>query len=174
MALTTAEKSARYRAKDVEAYRARKAEYCRTPEQRKIRTEYMQKWREENREKFNEMCNKSHKRCRLNRTPEERHDQHLKSWYGMDRAEYLQMLEEQGGCAICGTINSRTRSEANFHVDHCHKEHKIRGLLCNRCNTALGWFEKNDIAILAYLQQDLSEAKEVRTPAKSSALKKRY
>lgn len=162
--------SAKYRAKDVEAYRAKKAAYARTPEQREKRREYARKWREENRERFNEMCRISHKRSKLSRTKEERHDLHLKTWYGIDRAEYLEMLENQGGgCAICGSKTAAWNK--SFHVDHCHESHKIRGLLCNVCNTRLGWFEKFYVEAVAYVTQDLTDRKEVRTPSKSKAKK---
>lgn len=32
-------------------------------------------------------------------------------------------------------------------IDHCHKTGKIRGILCSRCNTALGGFN-DDIKLL--------------------------
>lgn len=165
--------SAKYREKDVDAYRAKKAAYARTPEQRAKRTEYMRKWRDENREKFNAMCNESHKRSKLSKTKEERHDQHLRSWYGIDRAEYLETLEGQGnGCAICGAKNAGAGK--SFHVDHCHETHKIRGLLCNNCNTRLGWFEKFFVEAVAYVTQDLSSQKEVRTPSKTATSKRKF
>jgi hypothetical protein len=37
-------------------------------------------------------------------------------------------------------------------VDHCHKTGKIRGLLCTKCNTALGWFETNQEQVQDYLE----------------------
>jgi len=36
-------------------------------------------------------------------------------------------------CTICG-------DETELVVDHCHSTHKIRGMLCNRCNKGLGLF----------------------------------
>lgn len=164
MPMSSAEKSAQYRAKDVEAYRARKAEYAKTPEQREKRRLYLMKWREENRERYNKMCAERHKKAyHYNRTPEERHDEHLRRWYGIDRAEYLQMLEEQDGCGICGVKMKST--DRMFHVDHSHKTGEIRGILCNSCNGKLGWFEKNEVSALVYLTQDLTGRKKVKSTA---------
>ena len=43
-----------------------------------------------------------------------------------------------GGCAICGETKSGHKNTDEMVVDHCHKTKKVRGLLCNRCNTLLG------------------------------------
>jgi len=46
------------------------------------------------------------------------------------------MLREQGGkCLGCGTDQPGAKG---WCIDHCHKSGKVRALLCNRCNTALG------------------------------------
>lgn len=49
------------------------------------------------------------------------------------------MLVRQGGvCAICGgPPDGRWK---RFHVDHCHKTGRVRGLLCRKCNNGLGNF----------------------------------
>jgi hypothetical protein len=41
---------------------------------------------------------------------------------------------QNGACAICGG----GPTAKNFHVDHCHESGRIRGLLCSKCNTAIG------------------------------------
>lgn len=152
MAKSSAEKSAAYRAKDVEAYRAKKREYARTPEQRAKRTAYMAGYREANRESTNESARISHAKVRAGRSSEERHDQHLRATYKIGRKTYLAMLERQGGkCAICGSDTSRWKHR--FHVDHCHLSGLVRGLLCNRCNPMLGWVEPRMKEILNYLKQ---------------------
>ncbi len=58
--------------------------------------------------------------------------------YGITLAEYEQMcLDREFKCDICGT-------QVEFpNVDHCHKTHVVRGLLCNPCNQALGLFKDN-------------------------------
>lgn len=67
----------------------------------------------------------------------------LKHKYGITINEYESLLEQQGGrCACCGveentTLYGHNRS-LNFAVDHCHTTGKVRGLLCNQCNRAIG------------------------------------
>ncbi len=54
--------------------------------------------------------------------------------YGLSRADYAAMLARQGGrCAIC-----RRKPKRRLETDHCHSTGKVRGLLCNKCNTMLG------------------------------------
>ncbi len=66
--------------------------------------------------------------------------------------EYEVLLQRSNGvCEICGspeTIKSRTGTLRPLSIDHCHKTGKIRGLLCHRCNVAIGLF-KEDLDIMA-------------------------
>jgi hypothetical protein len=64
--------------------------------------------------------------------------QQKKSLYGISKEEFLEILSNQSNsCAGCG--DDATGSEYTLHVDHDHYTNEIRGLLCNLCNTALGW-----------------------------------
>lgn len=64
---------------------------------------------------------------------------HLKHEFGLTLEAYDAMLAAQGGvCAICCKPESH-RSTKNLAVDHCHATGKIRGLLCYRCNTLIGY-----------------------------------
>lgn len=60
----------------------------------------------------------------------------------LTREDYEARLKEQDyRCAICRTHISELRKR--LAVDHVHGTKKIRGLLCHRCNPALGLFQEN-------------------------------
>ena len=65
--------------------------------------------------------------------------------YGIEPEDYDRMLEDQKYCcAICNeklVISlSRLKYTHKAVIDHCHTTGKIRGILCARCNQALGLF----------------------------------
>lgn len=63
----------------------------------------------------------------------------LKHLYKITVADYNAMVEKQGGgCAICYTV-----PPYRLFVDHDPKTGRVRGLLCNRCNIALGYAFNN-------------------------------
>lgn len=58
----------------------------------------------------------------------------LKAKFGITIDEYDAMFKAQRGrCAVCGEKYGRT-----LHVDHCHRTNAVRGLLCQKCNMAIG------------------------------------
>lgn len=69
----------------------------------------------------------------------------IKSAYGIT-LEYLKKLlkEQDYRCAICDKPIMKTRDQ---NVDHNHETNKIRGILCLKCNFALGLF-LDDVEIL--------------------------
>lgn len=69
----------------------------------------------------------------------------LKKKYGLSKQECLEMFTSQHGrCIICA--NSFTFSNP-FCVDHDHRTGKVRGLLCRKCNSLLG-FARDDLGLL--------------------------
>lgn len=85
------------------------------------------------------------------------------SKYGMTQEHYHQMLDAQGGvCRICGapppTGGTAPRSRTRLCVDHDHITGKVRGLLCERCNYALGHVG-DDCGILESMISYLRNAK---------------
>ena len=61
---------------------------------------------------------------------------HLRNKFGLTPDEYSGFLAAQGGvCALCSSLPTPGIS---LHVDHDHGTGEIRGLLCVRCNNAIG------------------------------------
>lgn len=60
--------------------------------------------------------------------------------YGITFENYSDLLEKQDHkCAICkATESGNSRTNGNLFVDHCHTTGKVRGLLCSKCNHAIG------------------------------------
>ncbi len=80
---------------------------------------------------------------------------HIKSRYNIDRAEFLRIYDKQDRkCPITlaplriGKDDPLEYGELGV-VDHCHETGKVRGLLPDRINKALGLFEHNP----AYLRR---------------------
>jgi hypothetical protein len=64
----------------------------------------------------------------------------LKKKYGLTVEAYEAMEAAQGGkCFLCGNEHKRRK----LNVDHCHTTGRVRGLLCDKCNLAIGLLEDN-------------------------------
>jgi len=78
-----------------------------------------------------------------------RKDWRLKKRYGVSLDEYQNLLIAQNyQCAICKISSTKTKT---LHLDHCHTSKKPRGLLCYKCNVAIGYFQDSIINIEAAL-----------------------
>lgn len=89
-------------------------------------------WNRDNKERIraytNEPANKDRARNR-----------HYLANYGISLAEYERILMDQGGtCACCGKPPPASGRRKRLAVDHCHTTGKVRGLLCDGCNTGIG------------------------------------
>ena len=86
----------------------------------------------------------THKRARLKR-------------YGLTFESYADMVVAQGDkCAICGSSEKRGAGD-RWHVDHCHKTGRTRGLLCGLCNTGIGQMQDDPARLRAaanYLERN--------------------
>lgn len=71
-------------------------------------------------------------------------NQRLRSSYGITLEEYQRMHGAQNGrCAICG----EPEVGKQLAVDHDHVTDRVRGLLCQQCNMALGKFRDNPVVL---------------------------
>jgi hypothetical protein len=56
--------------------------------------------------------------------------------YGLTQDRFHEILRDQGSaCPICTDALAEL---SKIHVDHCHDTGRVRGLLCGRCNQAIG------------------------------------
>jgi hypothetical protein len=86
------------------------------------------------------------------KSPEQRRwmfDYRMLTKYGLTREMYDDLvLKHEGRCAFCGSTND------DLVVDHCHDTGRVRGLLCQRHNKALGALGDTEQAVrdlLAYI-----------------------
>lgn len=123
-------KTDKHRAKNRERYRQRKA--LNPEEENRKAREY---------------------RKRQKQTPEGRRsikNSRLKNLYGITIEQYEMLADKQNHqCAIC----QQSPTDHQLHVDHSHTTGEIRGLLCRRCNLALGFWDHPNIlrVLLKYI-----------------------
>lgn len=77
------------------------------------------------------------------RANENRRRFNLQKFYGLTVVEYDELLRKQSGvCGICGkgepAAHGRTGKQFRLSVDHDHETGAVRGLLCQKCNRAIG------------------------------------
>lgn len=64
--------------------------------------------------------------------------------YGITPEEFsVMMTEQEDRCATCKKQFDWGDKQTKPHIDHCHASLKVRGILCNRCNTVLGLCSDN-------------------------------
>lgn len=104
--------------------------------------ECVKKYTEENKEKIRKYKSDYYYANREKCIERDRKN-HLKRKYNVTVEWYEEQLKKQNGqCKICGTTDGRGISSL-LHVDHNHETGKVRGLLCQSCNTGIGLFKEN-------------------------------
>ena len=71
--------------------------------------------------------------------------------YNLTLVDYNRLHTQQKGlCAICGLpATARVRGRVkSLSVDHNHRTGEVRGLLCVKCNTAIGSLNVDNLGIL--------------------------
>ena len=75
----------------------------------------------------------------------------LQNKFGITTEQYEEMLQKQNGvCAICNhpeVAKHKSGITLSLAVDHNHITGQIRGLLCHKCNRAIGLL-RDDINII--------------------------
>jgi hypothetical protein len=71
--------------------------------------------------------------------------------YNLTQEDYdLKLKEQNYSCAICNMHKDDYSKE--FSVDHCHITGKVRGLLCNNCNSGIGFFDEYEYVMKKAIQ----------------------
>ena len=109
--------------------------YAEDPEHREHKLAANRVYRAEHRERLNTLWRE---KWQANAAYRERHAlARIERLYGLSEAQYRRLLQAQkGACAIC----KRPPRRRALCVDHCRVTKRVRGLLCNNCNTGLGLF----------------------------------
>jgi hypothetical protein len=112
-------------------------------DKRKYHREYQRKYRLRNSPKEREY----QKNYRDN-NKDKRKNGMLKLRFNLTLEDYNLMFDAQGGvCKICGQTETAKKNKNKndevrmLCVDHDHNTGEVRGLLCNKCNVALGHYE---------------------------------
>lgn len=74
--------------------------------------------------------------------------------YGITPEIFDSILTDQNRkCALCCKALTKPK---DIHIDHCHETGAVRGILCFKCNRALGMFGDNEAGLvraLAYVRR---------------------
>lgn len=83
---------------------------------------------------------------------------------GITHDDYNRMFfEQQGRCWICSAESAthKTSPEKRLVIDHDHLDGTVRGLLCQKCNKALGLFNDDLSLVVKAVHYLTKHAKEV-------------
>ena len=120
-------------------------------------------WQEKNPERYEGVW----KRSSSNRSAVRR----KAAQYNISIDDLEELIEKSGGlCEICKRPPNRW-----LVVDHCHNSEKVRGLLCESCNLAIGGFQDSPDRLRAaalYLEREPVLHSPYVTPPKRSLLDK--
>ena len=91
------------------------------------------------------------------KNPEYERDRSLRR-YGLSPEKFSEMFESQGG--VCKVCQKPQPPPKRLFVDHCHDTGKVRGLLCQWCNSMLGYVRDGDPNLLLAGKRYLDESYE--------------
>ena len=112
-----------------------KADYASNRERNKA---YARDYHNKNREAVKEKM-----RARYVANKDSRRDKALDKKLGKGASAFYKAEKAKSDkCRICG-INESEAPKGRLAIDHCHETGKLRGLLCDKCNTAIGLFQDN-------------------------------
>jgi len=167
----------KYREKNQDKLNEKNREYRKN--NKEIVKESNRKWAENNRDKVNakqkrytqkhsEVIKKKQYEWYRNNKEKVKEFSLLRK-YNLSLEQYRKMLDTQEHkCLLC-KISAKDTASKYLVVDHCHNTGKIRGLLCNPCNTAIGLLKEN-IETIKNVIQYLTESSHLTGSADHTTL----
>lgn len=120
----------------------RKSRFSSPEEKRLHEAEYQREYSKRNPERRKEIALAYYNRNKDGKS----RDSQLRYKYGISLEEYDVMFAEQdGACWICQNLCATGQ---RLSVDHCHDTGVVRGLLCKRCNSAIGMLQEDADLVL--------------------------
>ena len=138
------EKDREYYLKNIEKIKKRLEEYRKN--NREVLRQRQREYRKNNKEEINRRQNEYYKRNKetINRKAKW---VALYSKYKITKADYEKLyLKQNGRCAVC------KKEFPSLSVDHNHETGIVRGLVCTKCNTALGLVYENTDILLSMIK----------------------
>ncbi|EOF7676828.1 endonuclease domain-containing protein [Pseudomonas aeruginosa] len=122
----------------------------RNPEYKKRQSARSSEWARKNPDRASQARKKWQSKHSSSELYKIRRRSQLKALCGIELDDYeLRYSEQSGLCAVCGVFRK------TLCVDHCHSTGRVRGLLCQQCNSAIGLLGDNEEGVeraLRYLQ----------------------
>ena len=115
-------------------------------------------WRANNPNESREASRKSQAKRRRER-PDTVKREKVRSKYGLSDRQLDELYERSGGCCEACGVELTEGGNKKACIDHDHQTGIVRGLLCTRCNTALGMLDDDPqkISLLStYLARAMS------------------
>ena len=114
--------------------------------------EYAKSTRNKNRFGVTSTCKRCNKEARIKRGRKYQRKMTLKHRLNMSWENYVDLFNRTNGkCSTCQKklilLGDNDTKNTNAHVDHNHETGKIRGILCPKCNAAIGLFDENIVTL---------------------------
>lgn len=118
---------------------------CTRCKEEKLETEfYVRKGRPNGKGRLSECkeCTKKRTSKRYKKDPDLINDKRAAKLYGLSLQEVVQMRKDANGiCAVCN--REGLHHHKRLVIDHDHETGAVRGLICSRCNSAIGFLGDN-------------------------------
>lgn len=90
------------------------------------------------------LCQQCYNKIGWAKRKNKRREEYFQQMFGISATEADRIKASNPLCYVCGksgTVKNHPKQPAELHLDHDHKTGKVRGVLCFKCNTFVGFLE---------------------------------